>query len=104
MDEYLGFKIGDRVSLIMKDPCGYVKVGSTGVVCDFETGGVFAYGCDIGVEWDEWGVGFHDCCGSCKNGYGRYVPHEALRFIKIDFGEIDTDVSVIGALYESLIS
>lgn len=102
MEDY-GFPIGSRVALIADDPCGYVKIGMVGVVCDIDDDDMFAYNCKIGVCWDEYRPNFHDCGGRCVNHHGRYVPPECLEFVNIDFGEINAESDPIDALFSTIL-
>ena len=102
MKDY-GFPIGSRVTLIDDDPCGYVKVGMTGIVCDIDEDGMFAYDCKIGVCWDEYSSDFHDCGGKCKQHYGRYVPPECLALNDIDLGDIGAGCNPVDVLFNTIL-
>ena len=77
----LDFRIGDRVRLdeaeidrIDQNPD--LPPDSTGVVVDINDGDYS----DIGVRWDlsEPSSWCHSCSGNCEDGYGWYVPADAL--------------------------
>lgn len=95
-----GFSIGDVVTLVTKDPNNAVSVGTIGIVCDLDHNFV---GSDVGIELDYEHPNNHNCCGCCKNRYGRYVPHECLKLVVIDFGEIDTSVNSVDELFNSIL-
>ena len=98
MEDY-GFPIGSMVALVETDPCGYVKVGMVGVVCDIDNDHMFAYNCKIGVCWDEYSLNFHDCGGKCAKHHGRYVPPECLELVNVDLGEINAEVPTVDILF-----
>lgn len=100
--ERLGFPLGTRVVMASPDPTGYVRTGQTGTVCHYTSCWEDTDGCNIGVQWDEGYVGYHDCSKTCKNGYGRYVPHTCLlpEGYDIDLGEIQASELSISALFD----
>lgn len=95
-----GFSIGDIVTMALKDPNNAVPVGAIGTVCDLDHNFV---GSDVGIELDYKIASGHNCCGCCANHRGRYVPHECLKLVVIDFGEIDTSVNSIDELFNSIL-
>lgn len=83
MNEACGFRVGDRVQLLVdltgkyvyngeaREPNQYRNValhkGVTGTV-------VVEYGYSVGVQWDvELNARLHNCEGYCPNGYWWYV-------------------------------
>lgn len=101
--EDFGFPIGSRVVLVHDDPCGYVEVGMTGVVCDIDEEDMFSLNCKIGVRWDTYHHSYHDCCGHCDMNYGRYVPPECLELIVLDLGEIAVEANSIDSLFGTIL-
>lgn len=100
MPNNYGFPVGARVVMAKKDPCGYVRVGQAGIVCDIVYRNRFTYNCNIGVRWDENHSGYHSCNGRCDHDHGRYVPHECLVMEDIDLGEIQISEFSINALFD----
>lgn len=89
MDEACGFRVGDRVELVVdltksKGPGKdrqfgnkWLPKGTTGVIKDLDH---FEGYTVIGVEWDIEPQGLlHNCYYTCKNGTGWYVRPEFIR-------------------------
>ena len=98
IDDY-GFPVGSRVVMLGEDPCDMVSQGMTGTVCHIVDICEFPHDCNIGVEWDIYHTGFHNCNGNCDYGHGRYVPHTCLALHNVDLGEIQTSEADILSLF-----
>lgn len=72
------FKIGDKIIVIRDFTISGVdfKKGQIGTIKDVGNGAV-------GVEWKHYNRHFHNCSGTCKNGYGFfiYANRELIRVI-----------------------
>ena len=62
------FKIGDKIIVIRDFTISGVdfKKGQIGTIKDVSNGAV-------GVEWKHYNRHFHNCSGTCKNGYGFFI-------------------------------
>ena len=62
------FKIGDKIIVIRDFTISGVdfKKGQIGTIKDVGNGAV-------GVEWKHYNRHFHNCSGTCKNGYGFFI-------------------------------
>ena len=62
------FKIGDKIIVIRDFTISGVdfKKGQIGTIKDVGNGA-------IAVEWKHYNRHFHNCSGTCKNGYGFFI-------------------------------
>ena len=72
------FKIGDKIIVIRDFTISGVdfKKGQIGTIKDVGNG-------SVGIEWKHYNRHFHNCSGTCKNGYGFfiYANRELIRVI-----------------------
>lgn len=85
------FKIGDRVRYIWNTNTG-IRTGEVGTVIKIWSDNV-----TLGVDWDEYNRGRHNCDGLCESGHGWHVGIGAVEPVyDIDYGEFQvSDLSII---------
>lgn len=80
--------VGDRVAVTVGRPDGNenIHAGAQGTVCQVTVaaGQIIS----IGVAFD-YQVGGHNCCNSCKLGYGWYIRPGQLILVQDDESEVD---------------
>lgn len=73
------FKIGDRVEFIDESIFHNAKIGDRGeIVNTSKTSCGLAYGVKLDYRRDV----FHNCAGSCENGYGQWVYENQIKLIE----------------------
>lgn len=90
MSEYI-FCVGDRVECI--ESSILATVGERGTVCELRSTNT------IGISFDNYNPGRHDCGGNCKDGHGRYMPRKSFALIQEDNDKIDISDFDLGGFY-----